>query len=105
MNKFKRIREWFVWFGGWEKANGKGWRFYLNSTRQGKPHRIWLGPTPVSLFGHHITFFTWGFQVALRHDYLVIVWRPYRACYFSPNGTPWAATRRFWGRDYIFERE
>lgn len=33
---YKRIRKWFIWIGGWEKANCEGWRIFRKDY---VPHR------------------------------------------------------------------
>ena len=64
---WRHIFEWFVWVGG--------------------------HPTPVSLFGHRVTFFGWGVQVQIGGGYLVRVTRGgWRGMYWSPDGTPTHAT-------------
>lgn len=73
---WKRCRQWLIWLGGWEKANGAGWDFALS------------GPAPVSIFGHKATYFGWGLQVELRQGYLVWSWRHGHKIYISRNGTP-----------------
>jgi hypothetical protein len=83
MNSVKRLRRWVIWFGGWELANGEGWRFEY-------------GPTPVSLFGHFITFYGGGWvDVRVGRGTLVVFFpgshrRSVPGChaYWSPNGTP-----------------
>jgi hypothetical protein len=50
--------------------------------------------TPVSLLGHRITFYGWGWQVRLRGGYLV---KSKGAVYFSHNGTSDDATVWFRG--------
>jgi hypothetical protein len=71
---WKRLRQWVVWFGGWERPNGGGWSF------RG-------GPTPVSLFGHRLTLHGHWFDVRTPAGYLVVDVRE-RTAYVSPNGTP-----------------
>lgn len=96
---FKRIRTWFVWFGGWEKANGAGWQL-----RRDKPMSGFYGPTPVAILGHRATFFGDWFQVRLRRVYLVVRLRkgysggPYAYC--SPNGTPSQADTWLFGAPF-----
>lgn len=99
-----RLRTWLIWVGGWESSPADKphqWRF---RTEGHPPPRYRLGPTPVSVAGHRVTFFGWGLQVRLRHAYLVWEWNPYRwhgqrwgRCYVSPNGTPRLATHWLWG--------
>jgi hypothetical protein len=74
----RRASRWLIWIGGWELANFGGWR-------------IRGAPSPVSILGHRVTWFSWGFQVRLRGGYLV--WsRREGTLYFSPSGTPDGAT-------------
>jgi hypothetical protein len=85
-----RLRRWLIWVGGWEQPDGRGgasWRFSIPWTPE---QRIRLAPTPVSLFGHRVTFYGWGGNLRLpTGDYLV--WsrcdRAWRV-YLSPDGTP-----------------
>jgi len=74
----KRARQWLVWFGGWEKANGAGWSF-----RRG-------GPTPISLLGHRFTLHRWGWALRTRTGHWV---RTPDALYLSIDGTPRGAVR------------
>lgn len=110
---FKRARQWLAWFGGWEKANGAGWQFRIPTTRMvgGKLQRQWIpmGPTPVALFGHRVTFYGWGINVRVgdrRGGILCWHWQPGQFgrgyCYTSRDGTPHRATRWFWGWESYF---
>jgi len=123
---YKRIRKWFFWIGGWEKANCKGWRFSINSERPRQltssekekvkcmsheerlqfaktipkeNHRIWLDPFPMSFLGHRITFYSWGMNLKVKEGYLYLIWSKNegRKCYISSNGTPWGAHIWYWG--------
>lgn len=81
----KRVRQWFLWIGGWEQANGAGWKF---RTTRGNHRR---SPTPIALFGHRITWYGWGGQIRLRRGWLVFTKRIHaegRRCYISKDGTP-----------------
>lgn len=101
----KRIRRWFFWIGGWERANSAGWDFRRDdgSLRD---------PTPMSFFGHKITYFGGWLQVHLRGRYFVWNWRiPAHGpdpngdgwargkgyAYLSRNGTPSGAHYWLWG--------
>ena len=87
---FHRLRDWFIWVGGWEKANGGGWRIFLK-TPSG---RLRMPPTPVSLFGRRITFHRWWVDIRLRKGWLVVS----KTCaYLSPDATPSAATAWYFG--------
>ena len=75
LSLLERVKKWFLW----------------------QPNRKeGILETPISLFGHRITFQPFGVDVSLPTRYLCIhrdmpagkVWR----VYLSPNGTPWAAT-------------
>jgi hypothetical protein len=84
----KRIQQWAIWVGGWEKPGGLGWRF--NGS-----------PTPVSVLGHRLTVYGWGFQVRVPSGLLVVTWphgseTSWRA-FVSPNGTPQHATEWIMG--------
>lgn len=93
---FKRVRMWLVWFGGWEKANGAGWKL-----RRDKPLRGFYGPTPVAILGHRVTFFGDWLQVRLSRTYLTVRLKqgysggPY--AFFSDDGTPSRAHHWLWG--------
>ena len=99
----KRARKWLIWVGGWEHpwsrpaspveqrnhgANAVICGTYF-STRY--PDGTRAGPTPISLFGHRLTFYGWGWQVRLFRSYFV--WSGYRKgqparIYISRDGTP-----------------
>lgn len=88
---WKRLRQWVVWVGGWERANGKGWAL---STTNGRG-RLWLSPTPVSFFGHRLTIY--GHWIgAGRRARLVVNFRD-RYAYLSVDGTPSGAYAWLWG--------
>ncbi len=79
----KGLRKWLVWFGGWEKADGTGWKFRINYG-----HRIgWRNPYPLSVLGHMATFFSWGWQIRLSDNYW-LVWAKRTGLYVSSDGTP-----------------
>ena len=102
----KRMRTWLVWVGGWEHP----WVRPASPRDQGEhgsnavisgtyfstryPDGTRAGPTPISLFGHRITFYGWGWQVNFwRHPYQYFVWSGYRKgqparIYISHDGTP-----------------
>jgi hypothetical protein len=88
----KRVRRWFVWFGGWERANG-GWQLRIEYATGRKG---WVHPTPVSILGHRATFFGHWMQVRWVGGWLVIDWRE-RHAYISSNGTPNRAHCWLWG--------
>lgn len=68
---WRHIVEWFVWVGGSRK----------------------YGLTPISLFGHRVTFFGWGWNARINGGYLVRVTRGVdKGMYWSPDGTPTHAT-------------
>jgi hypothetical protein len=98
---FHRIRDWFVWVGGWETANGKGWRLFIPCGNR----RIMMSPTPVSLFGHRITFYGWGWNIRTRTGWLVYTRRPERSLYHSTDGTPRGATVWYIGTPYDIRAE
>jgi hypothetical protein len=98
-----RLRSWVIWVGGWEDgAAGGGHRWRLHTSGSGKNYR--MGPTPLSLLGHRVTFLGWGLQIQLRHGYFTWVWHPYRwrgqrwgRGYISRDGTPNHAHHWLWG--------
>ena len=83
----KRIRLWFVWIGGWEKANSSGWKFSIITVR-GK--RLWRSPTPVALFGHRVVCYNWGIDFRFPRRWLCVHWGAPRGwrIYLSQNATP-----------------
>jgi len=89
----RRALKWVAWFGGWQAHSPKrAWSL----RRRTLGERLAPGMlTPVSLFGHRITFFGWGWQVRLRGGYLVRGQEG--GLYFSPDGTPSSATIWFKG--------
>ncbi|MDM8310783.1 hypothetical protein QUW36_01805 [Clostridium cadaveris] len=121
---YKRLRRWFIWIGGWEKANCSGWHLryrekvpkYTSQTKDFakgmnvseleeyyKTHpykmktRFWYTPTPISLFGHRITIQDFGIYLSTRNrGYLVWNWND-KKCYVSPNGTPSNAIKWYFG--------
>lgn len=75
------IRNWVIWIGGWEKANGTGFELF----RRNHKNRIRLkDPTPISLFGHRFTHYGNWWHIKLRRGYLA--WSRQRI-YISPDGT------------------
>jgi hypothetical protein len=87
------IRTWFIWIGGWEKANGAGWR--LRYEHSGKLK----SPAPVSLFGDFFTWYGWGWNIRVKRGLLVYSHSGGRArkMYISPNGTPSQAVTWLFG--------
>jgi hypothetical protein len=86
---FHRVRHWVIWIGGWEKANGKGWELFR---KYGRRWRL-VDPTPVSLFGHRVTFLGHGGHIRLPRTYLVWSRAGHPLCiYLSPDGTTARAT-------------
>jgi hypothetical protein len=99
--KLRLARRWLIWFGGWERASTGTWDFKS-------------GPTPVSLFGHRVTFYGgWWMQFKARAGAVVLFapWARHRSssgalAFWSPNGTPGHAdatllvgNRSRWERD------
>lgn len=80
----RALRHWLIWTGGWEPG-------LLSQWDQGRP--TWeifrngrlQSPTPVSLFGHRITFHREWIDVRVAGGYLHIA--PGKV-YWSPNATP-----------------
>ena len=85
----KRIRRWFIWIGGWEKANSSGWKLCL--TRYDGTEFM-RSPTPIALFGHRIVCFNWGIDFRFPRRWLCIHWSgpPSRGwrIYLSQDATP-----------------
>lgn len=79
---WKRFRQYIIWVGGWEEANGKGWRI--------KKYNL-LDPFPVSLLGHWITFYGWGLNFRVKKGWFVVSWRHEKKIYISCDGTPSSA--------------
>jgi len=90
---WKRVRQWVIWVGGWERANGAGWQF--TAGRSGG-RTVWMTPTPVSLFGHRITLFGHWFDLDVPSGRLVVNLRQ-RHAYISRDGTPNRAHHWLWG--------
>lgn len=96
------IRNWFIWIGGWEKANGKGWELFRN---YGRGWRL-VDPTPIALFGHKFVHFGWGWHIRLSRGYLV-----WSRCggqlhvYISPDGTTARATTWFYNAPHEIVRD
>ena len=104
---FHRVRHWFIWIGGWEKANGEGWKIFrwdnIRSAIQYKkfkrlfsPSWVMYFPAPISFFGHRFTWmgWDWGWQLTTKFGYLVYSKKghPKPILYLSPDGTPSSAT-------------
>lgn len=88
----KRFRQWLIWIGGWETADGKWslfWKYGLRS------------PAPLSMFGHRFTYYSWGCDFRFADGWLVWTFDLGRCgsqkVYFSPDGTPDSATAWFLG--------
>jgi len=62
---WKRFRQWIIWIGGWELANGEGWSF-----RSSYDKKLWMKPYPISFF-KSITFYGWGWEVVLFNHKMV----------------------------------
>lgn len=80
---WKRCRQWLIWIGGWEQANGKGWDFTLDLGYRKKM----MSPLPISLFGHAIVLFGWGGHIRLRRGRCYFTWSQ-SGVYVSSDGTP-----------------
>lgn len=104
---FHRIRHWFIWIGGWEKANGEGWHIlrrdnFHAAIKYKKYKRLfsytWMFhfPAPVTFFGHRFTWmgWDWGWQLRTKRGHLVYSKKghPKPIMYLSPDGTPSSAT-------------
>lgn len=89
----RRVRKWFAWSGGWEAHSpkrawsGVGGRQWTLRERLGML-------TPISLLGHRITFYGWGWQLRFRAGSLT---KAKKLLYFSPDGTSSSATIWFRG--------
>ena len=97
----KGLRQWLIWFGGWERCQKTpAWELFRRDYR-GRLQL--LRPWPVSILGHRFTCFGRWAQMRWGRGYLVLAnehaneW-PCRL-YWSPNGTPWhEETRFYWGK-------
>lgn len=113
-NPFQVLRQWFVWFGGWESPALSQWDRHIPAWsfvgHIGKKKYL-KSPWPVSLFGHRITLHgKWG-QMKCFGGYLVAsnsvnTWA--NKLFWSPNGTPTHPRARLIfsskkGRDYFRE--
>jgi len=86
-----RIRSWFIWVGGWEKANGKGWELLGRYTwKKGLKSFYFKSPAPVSIFGHWLTYYGWGLNFKVKGGWFVVVWDNGHGekIYISKDGTP-----------------
>lgn len=95
---FHWIRNWFIWVGGWEKANGKGWQFRIEYSSGNKG---WMSPTPIAMFGHRIVIFNFfhpwvDIRLKRFRGILVFNMRKKLKCYISKDGTPSAAHIWLW---------
>jgi|SRR6188472_2220516 len=88
----RRTLDWFAWFGGWQAHSPqRPWSLGRRSLRERlRPSFL----TPVSFFGHRVTFYGWGWEVTLWGSKLV---KSKSALYLSPDGTPSSATVWFRG--------
>lgn len=91
---WRRILRWVAWFGGWEAHSPK-----LNGASKRPLRKRLRMLTPVSLFGHRITFYGWGWQVRRRGGWWV---KSRNGVYWSPNGTPSEATIWFRGGERFY---
>lgn len=92
----KRIARWCIWFGGWETHRNGGWPL-LKRLRQ---EMI----SPVSLFGHRLTYFGhWADMKLPGHGILVVNWRE-RYAFISRDGTPDSAHTWLYGWPRHVER-
>lgn len=88
------IRHWFIWFGGWEKANGEGWKILRR--HNGKFYIASI--TPVTIFGSRVTFYSWGFNIRIGYRWLVFSkFGGKRKIYLSVDGTPNNANSWWYG--------
>ena len=101
-----RVRQWLIWVGGWEHGNRRDGHNQWRPFRYSQVDHRWhvKSPTPLSFFGHRITFQWFGVDVRRRRDYLCWHWRqrsfdrPGKGyAYLSHNATPWGAHHWFWG--------
>jgi hypothetical protein len=89
-NILYRFRRWLIWVGGWEKSKLQQWdagKPAWKSRYEGK----WKDPTPLSLFGHRITFMGRWLEFKVFASDFVIHWPDHLGgwgIYLSPNGTP-----------------
>lgn len=87
---FKRIRTWFVWFGGWEKANQTGWKF----TWRGYGNKLkFHDPFPLSFFGHRLTFYGKWWNIRIGGGWFVKSASMKHTYFWSINGTPDSAVK------------
>jgi len=89
---FKRIRRWFIWIGGWEKANSSGWKLFRT---RANGMRSLCNPAPIALLGHRIIHYSWGMDFRLPRRWLSVHWGDSLRgwyIYLSLDGTPSGAT-------------
>lgn len=103
----RRLRKWLFWIGGWETARLSQWdrgkKKWEIFGRDHRTNRLKVnGLTPLSLFGHRITFFGWGVQVKWGRGYVTLssdhADSGLTKLYWSPNGTPGHERARFYWR-------
>ena len=102
-----RILQWIVTFGGWQRYSPKQgtyrlWRFRWDHA----PHRL-RDPFPLSLFGHRVTFYSFGVSIRLRRTRFNWSYRRKPGymhgplgkgyAYLSRDGTPHNADHWLWG--------
>lgn len=88
----KRLRQWFIWFGGWETPELCQWDMGWPAWKLRLDSGAWRSPTPVSILGHRATWYGWGGQARMFGGLLTVSWRPSSSSgwrlYWSPDGTP-----------------
>lgn len=101
------LRRWFIWIGGWERPElsqwdrgVKAWDIFGKDCVTGKTKVN--GPTPLSLFGHRITFQCWGIRMKWGRGHLTwssdyAYFKPTKL-YWSPDGTPGHPNAKFFWR-------
>ncbi len=88
----RRALHWLAWFGGWQAHSPRRpWSLGHRSLRERlRPSLL----TPVTFFGHRVTFYGWGWELRLWGSKLV---KSKSTLYLSPDGTPSNATVWFRG--------
>lgn len=94
---FHHICSWIIWVGGWEKANGNGWKIVYRDRRE--KLRV-ASPTPIALLGHRLVLYGRWLDVRIGKRILVLMWGGEKKIYLSPDGTPDRANSWWLGAPY-----
>lgn len=88
-----RLRQWFLWIGGWECPELMQWDAGRAAFEPRRPDGRWRSPYPVTILNRVTLFGGWG-QVRVGRGFVTWVSRD-RMLYWSPDGTPSNPAARF----------